>query len=52
MSVPSFACETCGDEYPSARAAVLCEDRDIAEAKEARRPLRTIMRPVAFWEDD
>lgn len=52
MSVPSYACELCGDEYPSARAAILCEDRCLAEEKDARRPVRAVMRPAAFCEDD
>jgi len=48
----AFDCEICGDTYPSARAAILCEDRCLAEEKEARRPVRAVMRPAAFWEDD
>lgn len=47
-----YECETCGDTYPSMRAAWLCEERDIAEAREARRPARHVMRPASYWEDD
>lgn len=46
----SFDCEMCGDTYPSMRAAFLCEDRDIAEDKEARRPIRQV--PHRRYEDE
>lgn len=53
MSGAAFDCEICGDTYPSMRAAWLCEERDIAEAREARRPVRYIMRPGRDdWDDD
>lgn len=48
----THTCEMCGDTYPSMRAAYLCEDRDIADAKDARRPVRHIMRPAAQWDDE
>lgn len=49
----AFDCEICGDTYTSMRAAWLCEERDIAEAKEARRPVRHIMRPGRDnWDED
>ena len=53
MSGAAFDCEICGDTYHSMRAAWLCEERDIAEAREARRPVRHIMRPGRDdWDDD
>lgn len=52
MTVQAFDCEICGDTYSSMRAAFLCEDRDIAEEKDARRPLRAVMRPASYWEED
>lgn len=33
----TFACEICGEEYPSLRAAWLCEDADLEEARNERR---------------
>lgn len=47
-----YGCEICGDTYPSLRAAFLCEDRDIAEDREARRPARTVPRPATYWDDE
>ena len=32
-----FPCSTCSEVYLSPRAALLCEDRDQAEEREARR---------------
>ncbi len=32
-----YACEGCGDTYPSIRAAILCEDEDLAADRAARR---------------
>lgn len=52
MTVQAFDCEMCGDTYSSMRAAFLCEERDIAEEKDARRPVRSVMRPASYWEDD
>lgn len=48
----THTCENCGDTYPSLRAAWMCEDRDAAEAKDARRPVRHVMRPASIWEDE
>lgn len=45
-------CEICGDTYPSMRAAWMCEERDIQEARDARRPVRHVMRPAHDWEED
>lgn len=45
-------CEYCGDPWPSMKAALLCEDRDRAEDREARRPTRRVMRPAREWQDD
>lgn len=45
-------CEICGEIYPSLRAAWMCEERDLEEAKAARRPVRHVMRPASYWEDD
>lgn len=45
-------CEICGETYPSLHAAWKCEERDLAEAREARRPVRAVMRPASYWEDD
>lgn len=45
-------CEICGETYTSLRAAWMCEERDITEQKEARRPVRSVMRPASYWEDD
>ena len=47
-----FQCETCGDIYPSMRAAFLCEERDIVEARDARRPARSIPKPARYWDDE
>lgn len=52
MTIQSFPCEICGDEYPSMRAAFLCEERCLAEEKEARRPVRAVMRPASCWVED
>lgn len=46
----SFGCEICGDTYTSIRAAFLCEDRDLEEEKQARRPIRQV--PHARYEDE
>lgn len=56
MSGVAFDCEICGDTYPSMRAAWLCEERDIAEARMWRtfeRETELIMRPGRDdWDDD
>lgn len=33
-------CWSCGEVYLSPRAAMLCEERDLAEERDARRPPR------------
>lgn len=38
---PQHVCEGCGDAYPSIRAAMLCEDEDVAADRAARRARRT-----------
>ncbi len=48
----TFDCEMCGNTYTSLRAAFMCEERDIAEAKDARLPVRAVMRPASYWEED
>ncbi|MBT2485801.1 MULTISPECIES: hypothetical protein [unclassified Microbacterium] len=48
----SHTCEIRGDTYPSMRAAWMCEERDVTEAREAKRPVRHIMRAVRGWEDE
>lgn len=45
-------CELCGETYPSMRAAFMCEERDLTEAKIARRPTKNTMRPAREWDDD
>lgn len=45
-------CEMCGESYASMHAAFMCEERDIAEAKAERRPVRHIMRAVRDWDDE
>lgn len=52
MSTAQHGCEICGDVYPSLRAAWMCEERDLAEAKTARHPVRAVMRPAREWDDD
>lgn len=48
----THTCEICGDTYPSMRAAIMCEDRDLEEARNTRRPPRHSMRPAREWDDD
>lgn len=48
----THGCEICGETYPSMRAAWMCEERDLQENREARRPVRSVMRPASYWEDD
>lgn len=37
IPIEEHACEICGDILPSYRAALACEDADVAEARDARR---------------
>ena len=36
-----YPCDQCGDTFPSPKAAMLCGDRDLDEARDARREPRT-----------
>ena len=35
-----YLCDESGDNFPSPKAAMLCGDRDLAEARDARRTPR------------
>lgn len=42
----------CGRLFASMQAAWDCEDRDLAEQREERRPPRHALTRNTYWEDD
>lgn len=47
-----YQCEDCTTPWPSLKAANECAILDAAETRQARRPVRSVMRPASYWEDD
>lgn len=48
----THTCPDCGANWASVTAANECELLDQIEARNARRPVRPVMRAATYWEDE